>query len=289
MGRKGARLKYAGRLDGAVRTEAILAEHIAFERGLSSRRGSVRTVGGLAVTRDDELPLVHDCNLAWVDAPAATLPAMEAWWEEAFAGSPAAHRKFVFASAPWAYRRQEEFAAAGYRPGAAAILFQAGEPDCVINQEVALRRVGRDRRAFDAVRLAVLKAQYREAAQIHAAERREGGRVRRQDFLATLRGRPAGTIALHRRGSFGVVDLVGTAPAFRNKGVGVTMLCRILEESRRQGVPYLTLAVELGNPARLIYERLKYVALGELRWFLRKAPAAPRPGASTGRRSNIPK
>jgi GNAT superfamily N-acetyltransferase len=279
-----------------VRIESILEEHVAFERWLTTLRGRTARFGGIAATRNDALPRVHDANMAWVDAPAATTAALEAWWAEAFRGAPAAHRKFAYPSALDAHRQQGAFVAAGYRPGAAFVLLLAGETDCVLNDEVRLRPVTAGHPGFVRVRRAVLEEAYGRpvAAQLLREEVAEARRSRRRNFLATLRGAPAGTIALHRRGSLGVVDVVGTAPSHRRKGVGLTMVARLNEESRRAGLPSVTLAVDAGNPARAIYERLGYVAIGELRWFLREGPSARTdgriPGAvRTTRRSNMPK
>jgi len=268
----------------AMRTEALFREHVDFERWVSSLVGASSRAAGLQVTRNDDLPLVYDCNLVWVDRPEAPLPELEGVWDRAFSGSPVSHRHFVFEDAVAAHRRQEEFAAAGYVPGAACAMLQVGEAYSVTNAEVLVRPVAADHPDFAGVRRAVLEAEdYPVAvvAQLLREDALEATRTGCTCYVGYLRGEPAGTIGLHTRGAHGYIDFVGTVPAHRNKGVGVTMLAAMGEASKIARHRFLGLTVEHGNPARRLYERLHYQVLGEIRTFLRPAP--------TTRRSNMTK
>jgi len=267
-----------------MRTEALLREHVAFERWVSSRVGASSRVGELQVTRNDDLPLVYDCNLAWVELPDAPLGELEASWDRAFSGSPVAHRYFVFEDAAAAHRRQGEFAAAGYVPGAACAMLQVGDAFAVTNHEVVVRPVPADHPDFTAVRRKVWEnAGYPAAvsAQVLREETLEATRTGCACYVGYLRGEPAGTIGLHTRGAHGYIDFVGTVPEHRNKGVGVTLLAAMGEASKVARHRFLGLTVEHGNPARRLYERLHYEVLGEIRTFLRSGP--------TTSRSNMPK
>ena len=259
-----------------MRTEDLLREFVEYEWWLATFRGEVVEVGGLRAVRNDALPLVYDCNLAWVDPPGgATLEELQGWWDHAFVGSPSLHRNFVFPDAGAAYARQGEFAAAGYVPRGGFVMLQTGEATCVANEEVDVRAVPPAHEDFRAIRRAVVEAEWppEVADQLLRAGDLEIGSSGCLCFVAYLRGEPAGTIGLHRRGGLGVVDYVGTAPASRSRGVGLTMLCAMVEESKLAGQKHLALWVDLDNPARTLYERLTFRPIGEIRTFVLPGPA----------------
>jgi len=266
-----------------MRTEDLVREFTAAEWWLSSLRGDVREVRGTRFVRNDDLARVFDANLGWVDDPETDLRDLEASWDAVFSGSAVRHRKFVFGDAEAAFRRQEEFAAAGYVPEAAYVMLHAGEKACVTNDEVEVRPVPADDPDFAAIRLGVEAAEGYDPEVVDQLARkgdREAKAAGTACFVGYLRGEPAGMVGLHTFREIGVVDYVGTLPALRGRGVGVTLLCRTIEQSRLLGHRHLLLSVDLDNPAKRIYEDLQFRVIGEIRAFLLEAPA-------TTPRSNI--
>lgn len=84
-------------------------------------------------------------------------------------------------------------------------------------------------------------------------------------------GRPAGRLYVARRtGGIRVVD-VSLLPGFRGRGVGTTVLRRLLDESADTGKP-VSLHVERSNPALRLYQRLGFRVVADegvhllLRW-----------------------
>ncbi len=75
-------------------------------------------------------------------------------------------------------------------------------------------------------------------------------------------GEPAGRLYVHR-GPDGIriIDVI-LAPAVRRRGIGTALLQALMAEAdARQQV--LSIHVEVTNPARSLYERLGFVAVGE--------------------------
>ena len=48
----------------------------------------------------------------------------------------------------------------------------------------------------------------------------------------------------------------------RRRGVGTALLAAAVEDARRRGLPAVSLSVEDGNPARLLYERCGFAVVG---------------------------
>ena len=55
---------------------------------------------------------------------------------------------------------------------------------------------------------------------------------------------------------------VWVAEGQRGRGLGTLLITAILEQSRSLALPAISLSVETGNPARLLYERLGFVPAG---------------------------
>ncbi len=74
--------------------------------------------------------------------------------------------------------------------------------------------------------------------------------------------RPAGFIAVDRRETrIRIVDVM-LLPAFRNRGIGGTLLRTILAEADRHRMA-VDLRVERSNPAKRLYDRLGFTAVGD--------------------------
>jgi ribosomal protein S18 acetylase RimI-like enzyme len=85
---------------------------------------------------------------------------------------------------------------------------------------------------------------------------------------------PVGRLFLAREASeLRVVD-IALLPEFRGAGIGTQLLRRILDEAADRGVA-VCLEVDLGNPARRLYERLGFAieASTELQLSMRWTPA----------------
>jgi len=88
-----------------------------------------------------------------------------------------------------------------------------------------------------------------------------------------LNGEPAGRLYLDRRAAeIRIVD-IALLPAFRNQGIGSTLLHQIMAEGDRADLP-VTIHVESFNPALRLYQRLGF-RLAEDRgvyYFMEKLP-----------------
>jgi GNAT superfamily N-acetyltransferase len=70
-------------------------------------------------------------------------------------------------------------------------------------------------------------------------------------------GQPAGRLYVHRRSDETRIVDITVLPAFRNAGIGTTLLERLMAEARAGDKP-LRIHVEQDNPARRLYERLGF-------------------------------
>ncbi len=77
-------------------------------------------------------------------------------------------------------------------------------------------------------------------------------------YLARIDGEPAGTTLLYSRLGMGYVDLVGTLPRHRRKGVASSLVTRAVADSRALGNRWTALEVVSGSPAERVYERLGF-------------------------------
>jgi GNAT superfamily N-acetyltransferase len=95
------------------------------------------------------------------------------------------------------------------------------------------------------------------------------------DFLVIVeQGRPVGRLSIRCTGEeIRVIDLA-VLPAFRNRGIGASLLGDILARASTQGVP-VTIHVERMNPALRLYDRLGFVIAEDkgVYLFLRWSPA----------------
>ncbi|MCA1679087.1 MAG: GNAT family N-acetyltransferase [Actinobacteria bacterium] len=57
---------------------------------------------------------------------------------------------------------------------------------------------------------------------------------------------------------------LAVSPPHRRRGIATRLLERLLADAAARGIPGLSLSVEPDNPARLMYERLGFVRVGEL-------------------------
>jgi ribosomal protein S18 acetylase RimI-like enzyme len=98
-----------------------------------------------------------------------------------------------------------------------------------------------------------------------------------------LDGEPAGRIYVDRReDEIRIVD-IALLPEHRNRGVGRTLICELIEEAGARGVP-VTIHVERENPARRLYERLGFTQISTTSVYdlleRRPAPESSDPEAS---------
>jgi ribosomal protein S18 acetylase RimI-like enzyme len=70
-------------------------------------------------------------------------------------------------------------------------------------------------------------------------------------------GRPAGRLYLHRREREIRIMDISLLPAFRNRGIGSSLLREVLAEGRRAGRK-VSIHVEVNNPAMRLYRRLGF-------------------------------
>ncbi len=104
------------------------------------------------------------------------------------------------------------------------------------------------RRAFLAMQLRA-REQHRDATRPHA-----------DLAMVTLEGTAIGQLDLHRAEAIEVLE-IALIPGLQGRGLGTALLGLVLAEADERGIP-TRLHVEDGNPARRLYERLGFVAVG---------------------------
>jgi GNAT superfamily N-acetyltransferase len=75
-------------------------------------------------------------------------------------------------------------------------------------------------------------------------------------------GDAIGYISVERHRRFIFLSAIEVEPDFQSQGIGTCLIRDLQDEAERQGLP-LRLRVLQGNPARRLYERLGFVAMGE--------------------------
>jgi ribosomal protein S18 acetylase RimI-like enzyme len=75
-------------------------------------------------------------------------------------------------------------------------------------------------------------------------------------------GVAAGRLYVYRGESDIRIMDIALAPAFRGRGIGTSLLRRLMEEADSSGRK-LSIHVEMNNPARLLYDRLGFLPAGE--------------------------
>lgn len=88
------------------------------------------------------------------------------------------------------------------------------------------------------------------------------------DRLVLADGQPVGRFNVVREPQAILVIDIAMAPAFRGQGIGTGLLLGVIEEASAAGVP-AELYVEMGNPARRLYDRLGFVPVGEVPPYFR--------------------
>jgi ribosomal protein S18 acetylase RimI-like enzyme len=75
-------------------------------------------------------------------------------------------------------------------------------------------------------------------------------------------GRPIGRLITRRAPEIMVLMDIALLPAYRNRGIGTSLIRDLIDEAARMARP-LRLHVEFFNPARRLYERLGFKKIGE--------------------------
>jgi GNAT superfamily N-acetyltransferase len=234
------------------------------------------------IYRDDRFPLIHQANVGWVASPAFRSPGeILGDLDESFRETEVRHRALLFEDAQEAFAVQEDFVRLGFRPSADLALAKVGLPDCIVNPDVEMRPIseGSAAEGFRSVTMAV-KATFGYSPEVleqlwHLRHERSQ-RVGMRRYLAFLDGVPAGTISMWPRGKFAWIDEVATHPDFRMRGVGRTMIFEACKRAAEAGCEWVVLTSDLFDTPQEMYMSLGFHPIGEVRGFLREAPAALR-------------
>lgn len=106
-------------------------------------------------------------------------------------------------------------------------------------------------------REAFLRFQF-DAQQRHYAQFRPQGRFE----IVLVDGAPAGRLYVDARpGTLYVID-ISLLPRFRGRGIGTGLLCELIDQGACEGRS-VSLHVDVGNRARLLYERLGFEIVRE--------------------------
>ena len=101
-------------------------------------------------------------------------------------------------------------------------------------------------------------------------------------FQVILRdGQPIGRLYVHRGTTEVRIVDIALLPAYRNMGIGSTLLRALMDEAAQAGTP-VRIHVEKNNPALRLYTRLGFRAIADrgVYWFLEWAPGAQPNAAS---------
>ena len=80
--------------------------------------------------------------------------------------------------------------------------------------------------------------------------------------VIVLNGVDIGAVNCHRRGDTLYVSNIEILPEYQRRGLGTTILQRIIAEAQRDGLT-VTLRILKVNPARSLYERLGFIVTRE--------------------------
>jgi ribosomal protein S18 acetylase RimI-like enzyme len=109
----------------------------------------------------------------------------------------------------------------------------------------------------DRTRRAFVKHQY-AAQEAHYRAQYPGAML----DVVEVDGERAGRLYVHRGQSDIRIMEIALLPAFRAQGIGTGLLCTIIAEADASGRK-LSIHVEANNPARTLYDRLGFRAVGE--------------------------
>ena len=121
----------------------------------------------------------------------------------------------------------------------------------------------------DATRRAFVEQQF-AAQDTHYREHYPGATL----DVIEVDGETAGRLYVHRGPSDIRIMDIALAPAYRGRGTGTALLRVLIAEAQASGRK-LSIHVEINNPARRLYERLGFRAMGEhgVYLLLERAPA----------------
>jgi GNAT superfamily N-acetyltransferase len=109
----------------------------------------------------------------------------------------------------------------------------------------------------DAMKRAFVEQQF-AAQDAHYRERYPGATL----DVVEVDGEPAGRLYVHRGASDIRIMDIAMAPEFRGLGIGTSLLQALVAEAEASGRK-LSIHVEANNPARTLYERIGFRAVGE--------------------------
>ena len=82
-------------------------------------------------------------------------------------------------------------------------------------------------------------------------------------MIALAGGEAIGRLILDAAaGNWCIVD-IALLPQWRGRGIGACLLQAVQHQARRSGASAVKLTVEMGNPARRLYERLGFIATAD--------------------------
>jgi len=258
-----------------VDLEGLLRATLDFLRTWVEGGGRLTRDRGVTIIRHEAYPLVHEANLAWVDAlPGDGVEGLLARMDRAFGPAGVRHRYVLFSDAQEAFESQQAFVDLGFAPTAEVAMARLGLPVCITNPDVTIRQVGRGAPREDllAVRRALeaeLGLGAEEARQLEAWQSERSRRVGERAFVAYLRDEPAGAFTLWPRGPFALVGSVGTVPRFRMRGVGRTMIFDACRRAVDLSCEWALLTANAFDSPQLMYKTLGFQPVGEIRGFLR--------------------
>jgi ribosomal protein S18 acetylase RimI-like enzyme len=239
---------------------------------------------GVAV-RNADVPLVHRGNLLYVDGwpDDRTVDDVLADVDPLYGAVGVDHRTVVFRDPEEAFRLQEAFAAAGFGARAELLMAHLGVGACYKNRAVDVREVTDDadgRRDLASLRNVVRRDRGYADAVVAQLERLAAAReeaLGTRAFVGYLDGEPAGYATLRVDDDVAVVEALGTAPAFRMHGLGMTMTGEMVNRGRWAGCGVVGLTTDAFGVAKAMYEKCGFVVVGEIRSFFRPGVADPAP------------
>jgi GNAT superfamily N-acetyltransferase len=252
--------------DDRAAAVAFLREHTA-----RTAARSVRLPWGFAVF-DDELPLVWDANLVWVDAVPADLSAarLAAEVERLLGGSGLGHRNVVVADEAGGRRLGPGLRASGWTWKQHILMVHRRPPDRSSGPAPA-REIGVEAaRAFTEAGLrgdpGLLSAEaIRQLGAAKATAAANGARF----FGAEVGGVLASVCDLYADRGVAQIEAVVTLAEHRNRGLARAVVLRALAAARAAGHGLVFLQAEEDDWPKELYARLGFDPVGRTHVFLR--------------------
>ena len=227
----------------------------------------------------DELPLVRDMNLVWVDAVPETTERLLEEVERVQGGAGLRHRHLIVPDEAAGERLAPALASLGWTATRNQLMIHRRAPDRSADLSLACEIGEPAIRAFTEVSLRRHSGRDSEEATLQVAATKQvvaaaGARF----FGVAVDGTLASVCDLYSDGPTAQIEAVMTLEEYRNRGLARAVVCRALAEAGAAGSDLVFLQAEEDDWPKDLYARLGFDAAGHTHVFMRALVEGRRAG-----------